>query len=72
MAAQGFATTGIAASVDQSVASAHRVGQQVHQLQQDASRIDRDAGSLLTLAQALESNIGSLRDRTDAFVASVL
>jgi methyl-accepting chemotaxis protein len=41
-------------------------------LQQDASRIDRDAGSLLTLAQALESNIGSLRDRTDAFVASVL
>ncbi|MGO1304068.1 methyl-accepting chemotaxis protein [Sphingomonas parapaucimobilis] len=72
VAAQGFATTGIAASVDQSVASAHRVGQQVHQLQQDASRIDRDAGSLLTLAQALESNIGSLRDRTDAFVASVL
>lgn len=72
VAAQGFATTGIAASVDQSVASAHRVGQQVHQLQQDASRIDRDAGSLLTLAQALESNIGSLRDRTNAFVASVL
>lgn len=72
VAAQGFATTGIAASVDQSVASAHRVGQQVHQLQQDANRIDQDAGSLLTLAQALERNIGMLRDRTDAFVASVL
>ncbi|WP_433910904.1 methyl-accepting chemotaxis protein [Sphingomonas yabuuchiae] len=72
VAAQGFATTGIAASVDQSVASAHRVGQQVQQLQQDARRVDQDAGSLLTLAKALEKNIGTLRDRTDAFIASVL
>lgn len=72
VAAQGFATTGIAASVDQSVASAHRVGQQVQQLQQDASRVDQDAGSLLTLAKALEKNIATLRDRTDAFIASVL
>jgi methyl-accepting chemotaxis protein len=72
VAAQGFATTGIAASVDQSVASAHRVGQQVHQLQQDANRIDQDAGSLLTLAEALEKSIGMLRDRTEAFVATVV
>ena len=71
VAAQGFATTAIAANVDQSVASARRVAEQVRQVEQDATRIDRDAGSLLTLAEALERTISTLRDRTAAFVATV-
>ncbi|WP_294235720.1 methyl-accepting chemotaxis protein [uncultured Sphingomonas sp.] len=71
VAAQGFATTAIAANVDQSVASADRIGQQVRQVQRDASRLDQDAGSLLTLAEALERTVGTLRDRTATFVAAV-
>lgn len=71
VAAQGFATTAIAANVDQSVASADRIGQQVRQVQRDASRLDQDAGSLLTLAEALERTVGTLRDRTATFVAAL-
>ncbi|WP_322965933.1 methyl-accepting chemotaxis protein [Sphingomonas fuzhouensis] len=71
VAAQGLATTAIATNVEQSVVSADRIGQQVQQIQQDATRIDQDAGSLLTLAEALERTIEHLRDRSAAFVATV-
>lgn len=71
VAAQGVATTAIAANVEQSVTAAHQIGRQVAQIEKDATRIDRDAGSLHTLSQALGTKIESLRDRTARFVELV-
>ncbi|HJO64921.1 MAG TPA: hypothetical protein QF469_06230, partial [Sphingomonas sanguinis] len=71
VAAQGIATTAIAANVDQSVASARQIGQQVRQIETDATRIDEDAGALLTLADALGQTIQTLRTRTADFIQTV-
>ncbi|MET3435928.1 methyl-accepting chemotaxis protein [Sphingomonas sp. 1185] len=68
VAAQGVATTAIAGNVEQSVTAAHQIGRQVAQIQQDATRIDQEAGALHGLAQALGQTIGALRDRTASFV----
>lgn len=71
VAAQAVATTAIAANVDQSVAAARQMGQQVQQIEIDATRIDHDAGALLALADALGRMIDTLRSRTALFVETV-
>lgn len=71
VAAQGMATASIAANVDQTASAARQIGAQVRQIQEDATRIDRDAGSLLGLARTLGRTVTRLRDRTAGFVDTV-